>query len=100
MGLALCMTMTIRIRKTEGLKGQVTPRLEGCLSSSSVQVSEAEVRRFMKENNKENNTVKLDLSNVTYIDELGVETLRNLGGPGLQLCNGSGLVTLLLNGGK
>jgi ABC-type transporter Mla MlaB component len=84
----------LRITRVHGRHTAPTLRLEGKLLGPWV----AELARACAELPCSSSPLRLDLSAVTFVDDPGVQLLRDLLGRGVTLAACSGLVAELLHG--
>ena len=86
----------LRITRVAESPSHVTLRLEGRIVSDWVSVVERECLTWLQEKRQ----VILDVSEVTFIDGSGLEMLRQIASPHLQIINASALIEELLQRGK
>jgi anti-anti-sigma regulatory factor len=87
----------LRITKIEQNGSPVTLRLEGKLSDQWVALLEGECRALISQKKM----VLLDFSDVTFIDDRGVEMIRRLPASSIRIINGDSFIEDLIDrGGK
>lgn len=82
----------LRITQTSEGSSDVRLKLEGRVVSDWVPLLREECLRMLKKKKR----VWLDFSDVTFVDDRGVEMLKELAGEGVKLLNCSALVESLL----
>ena len=80
------------IEKREQSCSEVTLKLEGQLLGDWVSVLEEECRKMLEEQKR----LTLEMAEVTYVNQRGVELLRRLAAEKVQLANCSPLIENLL----
>jgi len=78
----------LRITKIDETFAMITMKLEGKLASDWVSLLESECMNCLKGKQR----VRLDFSDVTFIDEQGIEMLGRLAGENVKVINCSALV--------
>jgi hypothetical protein len=84
----------LRITRVAESPSHVTLRLEGRIVSDWVSVAERECLTWLQEKPQ----VILEVGEVTFIDRRGLEMLRRIISPRLQIINASALIKELLQG--
>jgi anti-anti-sigma regulatory factor len=82
----------LRISRVAGSSSWTTLRVEGRIVAELVAVLEQECRRALQDDRP----VRLDLSGVTFIDDDGVATLRQLGAHELEIIDCPEFIEALL----
>ena len=80
------------IEKQEGSDSKAVLKLEGQLLGDWVSVLEEECRKMLEENEK----LTLEMAEVTYVNQRGVDLLRRLTAEKVELVNCSSLIKSLL----
>ncbi len=80
------------IEKQERSGSKAVLKLEGQLLGEWVSVLEEECRKMLEEKNK----LTLEMADVTYVNQLGVDLLRRLTAENVELVNCSSLIENLL----
>lgn len=86
----------LRITKVVESLTQVTLKLEGRIVSDWVSLLERECQTLLHEKQR----VRLDFSEVTFIDGRGVEMLKRIAAENLQILNCSAFIEDLFKGGR
>jgi len=86
----------LQITYTSEGSSDITLKLEGRVVSDWVPLVREECLRILKEKK----SVRLDCSDVTFVDDRGVEMLKAMAGEGVKLVNCSPFIECLLREGE
>lgn len=86
----------LRIEVIEGDEGAIAVHVEGKLAGGSVTVVEKQCRRLLEEGR----SVRVDLSQVTYVDRDGVALLLELGDDDVVVAGSSAFIQEQLKRGR